>query len=365
MSTQNPSFTTPENQNETYIVKFDEVLETVDNQLKTMTKNFQAVAENVVDMMSNTTDYHINTLNKYQKRILETTEKTISDYINNNLEAITKSISEQQVVITLPDSNLNINLENGDHKMMKLGLALLATHKKLMLFGEAGTGKSYMANQMASRMNLPAYKISCNGQMTVGTFKGHFNTKTGGYVEPPFIDAYEKGGVLILDEYDAMPAEVAIFFNGIIDGSQEITLHGHPNPDRVKIKRHPNFYVIACGNTLGEGSHEYVAREQQDMALLDRYKLCRLEITFDEKLERALVSTLESDKYTYELFMKLRGDLRKANLSFNTRNLQDLVLNLRMVLNTNLGFTPKTAIEPLLLDVTSADLKKQILKEWA
>jgi hypothetical protein len=59
-------------------------------------------------------------------------------------------------------------------------------------------------------------------------------------------------------------------------------------PDGANIPRHPEFYVIAAGNTGGHGADDrHVARVVLDGATLDRFTFITWD--YDEALERAMV----------------------------------------------------------------------------
>ncbi len=87
---------------------------------------------------------------------------------------------------------------------MKLGNA----RKNILLIGPAGTGKTYIARQLAeclpskldpTKIGLPFYHISCTAGMSEGNLTGKFlpvgeNGKFE-YVPAGFVYAYENGGV--------------------------------------------------------------------------------------------------------------------------------------------------------------------------
>jgi cobaltochelatase CobS len=102
---------------------------------------------------------------------------------------------------------------------------------------------------------------------------------TGKYVRTQFRDAYEKGGVFLLDEVDASDPDVLTTFNSAFANDFM------PFPDGI-CKRHKDFVALAAGNTYGRGAdRQYVGRNQLDAATLDRFVV--IDVDYDEIAELA------------------------------------------------------------------------------
>ena len=114
-----------------------------------------------------------------------------------------------------------------------------------------------------------------------------------------------------------MSGDMALFFNGIADGSDFISV---PHRDYKPIaKRNDNFYLVMCGNTWGKGSIEYSGRDFQDCALMDRFRLCRHYVDYHHELEKAL----SGDWYLFITF--LRKLLENYGSYLSTRNVEDIM----------------------------------------
>jgi hypothetical protein len=107
-----------------------------------------------------------------------------------------------------------------------------------------------------------------------------FMNAAGKYVSTPFREAYEHGGIFLLDEMDASSASALAAFNAAL-------ANGHcPFPDKL-VKRHPDFVCIGAGNTIGTGhNRQYVGRAQLDAATLDRFAFVQVE--YDANIEAAM-----------------------------------------------------------------------------
>jgi cobaltochelatase CobS len=112
---------------------------------------------------------------------------------------------------------------------------------------------------------------------------------TGKYVRTQFREAYEKGGVFLLDEVDASDPDVLTTFNSALANGL------CPFPDKL-VKAHCDFVALAAGNTFGRGAdRQYVGRNQLDAATLDRFVI--VEVDYDEVAE--LVWAGNDDWTTY------------------------------------------------------------------
>lgn len=178
------------------------------------------------------------------------------------------------------------------------------------------TGKTTMIGHVAERLKLPFYKYSCSRDSSVHDLLGYKQPKSETYLETAFLNAYENGGIFLVDEYDAMSGDMALFFNGIADNSKFISIpHRDAKPQAVK---HPDFYLVMCGNTWGKGSTDYSGRDFQDLALMDRFRFCRHHVGYHTELEKEFMGV------HYDYAMKLRGVLEDVGSYLSTRNIEDI-----------------------------------------
>jgi cobaltochelatase CobS len=121
--------------------------------------------------------------------------------------------------------------------------------------------------------------MSVGPQSTQVDLFGYMNAH-GTYIRTQFRDAYEHGGVFCLDEVDGGSA-------GVLNALNSALANGSVAFPDGRVKRHPNFVVIATANTVGNGKTvEYVGRAPLDKAFLDRFTM--IDWPYDEKMERAL-----------------------------------------------------------------------------
>lgn len=158
------------------------------------------------------------------------------------------------------------------------------------LVGPAGSGKTTLAEQVATVLQRAFYLES----RVTSEFKLlGFIDAAGHVVRTQFREAYEHGGVFLLDEVDASDPDALTAFNSALANGM------CPFPDGM-IRKHPDFAAIAAGNTYGRGAdRQYVGRNQLDAATLDRF--CILEVDYDEMLELELSGNVEWARYVQKV----------------------------------------------------------------
>lgn len=151
----------------------------------------------------------------------------------------------------------------------------------IMLVGPAGSGKSTICHQIADNLNLQFYFISVGQQTTKSDLLGYMDAN-GKYVITPLRQAYENGGIFLLDEMDAGNANVITVLNAML--ANEIAYF----PDG-QIKRHQDFICFSASNTYGRGADRlFVGRNQLDAASLDRFVV--IDFDYDDELEMKLAN---------------------------------------------------------------------------
>jgi MoxR-like ATPase len=109
-----------------------------------------------------------------------------------------------------------------------------------------------------------------------------FIDANGKYQETQFYKAFTEGGVFMLDEIDASIPEVLVLLNAAIANRY----FEFPNG---RVDAHPNFRVVAAGNTVGSGANDlYTGRLVLDSATLDRFVI--IEFDYDRNIEMKLAN---------------------------------------------------------------------------
>lgn len=165
-----------------------------------------------------------------------------------------------------------------DHPKLKDVIRYVQAGLNVALVGPAGSGKSYMARQVA---DATGREFFVNGAMLSKYDLIGYKDANGVYHSTPAYDAFVTGGLHCFDELDASAPDAVVAFNGMTDDQPFFTFPDGQHP------KHENYRAIACMNTWGNGADaEYVGRYKQDAAAMNRF--VRVFIGYNESVERAL-----------------------------------------------------------------------------
>ena len=164
------------------------------------------------------------------------------------------------------------------HEMFDTVLNLVNLDIPVYLYGPAGVGKNYLVKQVAEALGKEFY--FSNAVTQEYTLTG-YRDANGIFHETQFYDAFSKGGIFFLDEIDASIPEVLIILNAAI-------ANRYFNFPCGRVYAHPDFRVVAAGNTLGTGADaQYTGRYCLDRASLDRFAIVHIDYSPKIDLESA------------------------------------------------------------------------------
>ena len=191
----------------------------------------------------------------------------------------------------------------------------LVNDKNVYLYGSAGAGKTTMAYQLAKSLKSERFACySCTAGMSESMITGKclFN---GEYFSTEFVEIVKNGGLVLLDEFDAIDGNLGVYLNSFLANG---ILQTSNNRDEPSVKRHADCYIIGAGNTdgNGNGSRIYSGRNKLDGATLDRFTAIKFE--YDAKLEKKL-SGGHNDLYKALNKLRKRVDDYEINRVVSTR----------------------------------------------
>ena len=212
----------------------------------------------------------------------------LGDIINAVTEALLEPIKEaaaEAAAAVTPTTHSYTVTSNGavvnqgtgrPHFKIDRIITSLARRKHVWMAGPAGSGKTTAASMAATMLGLPYFEVSLGPATSQWDLNG-FKNAMGEYVPGEMREAYEHGGVMMLDEIDNANPAVLVAINAAL-------ANGHGNFPDGRVEKHKDFVCIAGANTFGRGADRmYVGRTQIDAATLDRFKF--IPFDYDEAAE--------------------------------------------------------------------------------
>lgn len=179
------------------------------------------------------------------------------------------------VKIQAPDRDA-VKIE-GAHKSLEPLVTALSAGCKVWLAGPAGSGKTTLAQQAAKALSLDFYST---GALSSDFRLTGFMDARGEYVRTPFRDAFENGGLFLLDEADASNPNVLVAINQALENDS------YAFPDGM-VDKSPEFRCVIAANTYGSGpTAQYVGRTRIDAATIDRFFF--MTVDYDPNVETSL-----------------------------------------------------------------------------
>lgn len=248
------------------------------------------------------------------------------DALRADLEKIAKA-NKPTITAFQINGAAPVQLPEGEteHAALAEVLEYLACGLNVYLTGPAGSGKTTAAEQAAKVLfpeanedhnghisNTRFASLSCSDDISAGDIYGRLTpvlengAKALKFIPAPFLDIYENGGIFLFDEIDAAAPEVLININKAL--SQESI----DVPNYGRVYKHPKCYLMAAGNTTGQGATaDYSARAKLDAATLNRFVFVR--VSYDIALENRIIDAeTDGNQAAAQIVKDARDRIRAA-----------------------------------------------------
>ena len=245
------------------------------------------------DLMSETKDYSkkvINSVfgvlsNDLRVRIQKDTKEQVTEQVNEEVNIMIEKFKSEITGVTTTHEIIKPSGEKKVlegvvvHEKFDTVLKLVQADLPVFMSGPAGSGKNVICKQVAEALDLDFHFTNAVTQEYRLT---GFIDAMGKYHETEFYRAFKFGGVFFLDEMDASIPEVLVILNAAIANRYFEFPCG-------KIDAHPNFRIVAAGNTFGTGAdNTYTGRYCLDGASLDRFSV--VEIDYSKAIEKYITN---------------------------------------------------------------------------
>jgi cobaltochelatase CobS len=292
-------------------------------------------------------------------------DDTIKKLLNNQPTQVTLTIRQGTFVKVVTTSVSGII---GTPLGQKILSDILARNN-VYLYGGAGTGKTYFANELRKFLDWNLITVNCS-QFTSGLELIGGQT-IDGYQEGKVIRAFGnlnpdgspmgKGCILLLDELPKIDPNTAGILNSVLASVGEYDSDGIPatiqNAKGDVIKR-GNCFIMATGNSLlNTKDAEYEANFKQDLSLQDRFVGSTYKVVVNEKFEwenilrqkwafiflfmTKLRKTIQEEGFTSKAFVSIRLMLSVQKTYNVFRTMRDATGNVKDIEpNGLISFTP-------------------------
>jgi len=239
-----------------------------------------------------------------------------------NLSSELKELIGQTKTTVIQINEIKVSSSSGTRgrRLEDVLLSDAEAQNNVYLFGQAGTGKTFIAGIIADKLNYKLITLNCNqftspldiiGGQTIEGYKEGRLTQAWGNLDlgvNPLGNPYE-GALLLLDELPKIDPNTAGILNDglakIKDGVKEVTdsngktvfvpatiMNG--NGELITKKK---IFIIATGNSLlNEANKDYEANFKQDLSLQDRFAGSCYKVTYNYKFEYEKIMTNISTK---------------------------------------------------------------------
>ena len=210
-----------------------------------------------------------------------------------------------------PDTGVTTPVKGAANKALPDVIDIAKSGLNPMMVGPMGTGKSFIAKQVAQALGVGIREISLTPQTSKSDLFGYM-AAGGQYVPTALYDWWvnPEGGGFHFDEFDNGHPSIMAGINAIIAKLQDGPEAEFDFPcGRVRVGTGRRF-AIASANTYGRGPDRQYLRQPLDAATLDRFEMVPVE--YDETLERSVCMGTGASVHQVDTTLRYVRHLRRT-----------------------------------------------------
>ena len=179
-----------------------------------------------------------------------------------------------------PDIDRLIPDVDPDYVVQKDEAALLVAGMvdgdKTLITGPTGSGKSSLVKYVCAKLGRPFIRINMSGDVESSSLFGTLVVRGGATVweDGAITEAAKYGAVCLVDEWELMPAEIAMGMQNLLEDGGYLYLKEKPgtSDDRTVVPNE-NIRLVFAGNTVGQGdvTGAFSGVGVQNTATIDRF----------------------------------------------------------------------------------------------
>ena len=169
---------------------------------------------------------------------------------------------------------------DADYVLQKDEAALLVAGMmdgdKTLITGPTGSGKSSLVKYVCAKLNRPFIRINMSGDVESAALFGTLVVRGGATVweDGAITEAAKYGAVCLVDEWELMPAEIAMGMQNLLEDGGYLYLKEKPGTSEERTVYPDNdFRLVFAGNTVGQGdvTGAFSGVGVQNTATIDRF----------------------------------------------------------------------------------------------